>query len=93
MAQVEVLSSRVCLLQLQASHDKTAIGFLLEASAFVSGLTPLIHPQCMFFPNSADCKGDFVHVCRSRHEEATMIIVDDRHACDFPWLVAFVPEV
>jgi hypothetical protein len=83
MALVEVLPSRVCLLLLLASHEGTAIGCLLQASALVCFRTQsLIHPQCMFFPNSEDCRVDFVHMCRSRHEDATMIIVDDRHAFD-----------
>lgn len=62
MACVQVLSNNVCLLQLDAGHDNTAVGCLL---------------QCMFYPSSEESKVDFVHVCRSKHEEATMIIVDD----------------
>ena len=34
MAQVQVLASSVCLFQLQAGHDNTAIGCLLQARAF-----------------------------------------------------------
>jgi hypothetical protein len=38
---------------------------------------PLFSVQCMFYPSLEESKVEFVHVCRSRHEEATMIIVDN----------------
>ena len=56
-----------------------AAGKLVCCRHFLS----LISLQCMFYPSSEDFKVDFVHVCRSKHEEATMIIVDDWLAFDF----------
>ena len=90
MARVQVLTNSVCLLQLQADHDKTAIGCLMQVSAFTFDTFQLdfvadsyLYVQCMFYPNSDESKVEFVHVCRSRHEEATMIIVDDWYEFDY----------